>query len=113
LSDTVSSVLDHRREQDAERQQGRERPKQPTPALQFGTRGWASAMGNQAVARIARQPVEELEEAEAETESAVAEAPVDEAEAGMAPEGAEAEVGEEAESEAEMIPDDLPDELPE
>ena len=43
----------------------------------------------------------------------MAEAPVDEAEAGMAPEGAEAEVGEEAESEAEMIPDDLPDELPE
>lgn len=111
MSDTVSSVLDHRRERDAERQQGRERPKQPTPALQFGTRRWASAMGNQAVARIARQPVEELEEAEAE--SAVAEAPVDEAEAGMAPEGAEAEVGEEAESEAEMIPDDLPDELPE
>ncbi len=111
MSDTVSSVLDHRREQDAERQQGRERPKQPTPALQFGTRDWASAVGNQAVARIARQPVEELEEAEAE--SAVAEAPADEAEAGMAPEGAEAEVGEEAESEAEMIPDDLPDELPE
>ena len=107
-------MLDHRREQDAERQQGRERPKQPTPALQFGTRDWASAVGNQAVARIARQPVEELEEAEAETESAVAEAPVDEAEAaGMAPAGAEAEMGEEAESEAEMIPDDLPDELPE
>jgi hypothetical protein len=110
-------VLDHRREQDSERQQGRERPKQQTPALQFGTRGWASAVGNQAVARIARQPVEELEEAE--SESAAAEAPVDEAEAGMAPEGAEAEVGEApevgeaAESEAEMIPDDLPDELPE
>ena len=67
-------------------------------------------MGNQAVARIARQPVDELEAAEAETESAGAE-PDDEA--GMAPEGAEAEVGEEAESEAEMIPDDLPDELPE
>jgi len=106
-------VLDHRREQDAERKQGRVRPKQPTPALQFGTRDWASAVGNQAVARIARQPVDEVEAAEAETESAVAEAPLDAAEAGMAPEGAEAEVGEQAESEGEMIPDDLPDELPE
>jgi hypothetical protein len=86
-------VLDHRRERQAELQQERERPKVPAPALQFGTLGWASAVGNQAVARIARQPVEE------------AEAPGDELEpAAMEPEAGEA---------AEMIPDELPDELPE
>jgi hypothetical protein len=93
-------VLDHRREQDVERQQERARAPQPAPALQFGTLGWASAVGNQAVARIARQPADELEGAEAEAEEPL------EADA------AEAELGEEAESEAEMIPDDLPDELP-
>lgn len=98
-------MLDHRREQDVERRQERERPKAPTPALQFGTLGWASAVGNQAVARIARQPVEETEEVEAEA----AEAPLEGLEAGAL----EPEAGEEAESEAEMIPDDLPDELPE
>ena len=70
MSDTVSSVLDHRRERDAERQQGRERPKQPTPALQFGTRDWASAMGNQAVARLARQAAEEEELLETQSETA-------------------------------------------
>ena len=97
-----SSVLDHRREQETERRQHRERPKEPAPALQFGTLGWASAVGNQAVARIARQPVEEAEELEAE-------APADDLEAGAL----EPEEGEEVESEAETIPDDLPDALPE
>jgi hypothetical protein len=107
-------VLDHRREQDVERQQERARPPQPAPALQFGTLGWASAMGSQAVARIARQPVEELEAPEAEAQEAEApEAAADAeigAEAELAPEGPEAEA---PESEGEMIPDDLPDELPE
>lgn len=109
-------MLDHRREQDVERQQERARPPQPAPPLQFGTLGWASAMGSQAVARIARQPVEELEAPEAEAEPA-ADAEIG-AEAEIAPEGGEAEAAEgseaeAAESEGEMIPDDLPDELPE
>ena len=67
-------MLDRRREQDVERHEERARPQQPAPALQFGTLGWASAMGNQAVARLAREPAEEEVPAEAEAEEAPPEA---------------------------------------
>ena len=61
------------RERDAERQT---RPPEPAPPVhaRSGALDWASAMGNQAVARLARQAVEpeeaEVAEAEAETEEA-------------------------------------------
>ena len=62
-------MLDRRREQEAE--PGAERARRPEPAapLQFRTPAWASAMGNQAVARLARQAAEE-EGLETESETA-------------------------------------------
>ena len=57
------------RERDAERQT---RPPEPAPpeAMRSGALDWASAMGNQAVARLSRQAVlhdeSEVEESEAE-----------------------------------------------
>ncbi len=63
-------MLDRRREQEAE--PGAERARRPEPAapLRFRTPAWASAMGNQAVARLAR---EAAEEEALETESEIAE----------------------------------------
>jgi hypothetical protein len=49
------------------------RPPEPAPAApeRAGSLDWASAIGNQAVARLARQAMEpEVEEAEAEAEEA-------------------------------------------
>ena len=47
------------------------RPPEPEPApLAPGSMDWASALGNQAVARLARQAAPEVEEAEAEEEVA-------------------------------------------
>ena len=59
------------RERDAERQARPPEPAPPAP-VRSGALDWASAMGNQAVARLARQAVEpeETEVAEAETEEA-------------------------------------------
>ena len=59
------------RERDAERQARPPEPAPPEPA-RSGALDWASAMGNQAVARLARQAAEpeETEVAEAETEEA-------------------------------------------
>ena len=107
------SVLDHRREQDVQRQEERARPQQPAPALQFGTLGWASAMGNQAVARIARETAEEEIPAEAEAAAAEAMPPELLEEPGAEPAGAEpaAAAGPEVER-AQGIPEDLPEELP-
>ncbi len=63
-------MLDRTREQEAE--PGAERARRPEPAapLQFRTPAWASAMGNQAVARLARQAAEEEELLETESETA-------------------------------------------
>ena len=89
-------MLDRRRESEYERDEQRARPQEPAPPLQLGTLGWASAVGNQAVARLARQTAEE-------------EAPEAEAEAAPGPEtmeeGPEAEGDE---SEAEELPYELP-----
>ena len=62
------------RERDAERQARPPEPAPPAP-VRSGALDWASAMGNQAVARLARQAAEpeaaeETEVAEAETEEA-------------------------------------------
>ena len=59
------------RERDAERQARPPEPAPPEP-VRSGALDWASAMGNQAVARLARQAAEpeETELAEAETEEA-------------------------------------------
>jgi hypothetical protein len=88
-------VLERRRESEYERDDRRARPPEPAPPLRVGTLGWASAVGNQAVARLARQTAEQ-------------EAP--EAEAGMEP--APEEEGPEGEGE-EPAAEELPDELPE
>ena len=65
-------MLERSRDPEAERGAKRARRPEPAPPLQFGTLGWASAMGNQAVARLARQSAEppELEEEVEETEEA-------------------------------------------
>jgi hypothetical protein len=100
-----SHVLDRRRDPEAERGEHRARPATPAPPLQFGTLGWASAVGNQAVARAARaglaREVAEEEPTELDT----------------TPEG---DVGAEAPPEMEAEPEsegpaleDLPEELPE
>jgi len=59
------------RERDPERQARPPEPAPPEP-VRSGALDWASAMGNQAVARLARQAAEpeETEVAEAETEEA-------------------------------------------
>jgi hypothetical protein len=70
-------VLDRKRDPEVERSgEERARPATPAPPLTVGTLGWASAVGNQAVARaaasratVAREEAE-LEEPEAETEEA-------------------------------------------
>jgi hypothetical protein len=70
-------VLDRKRDPEVERSgEERARPATPAPPLTVGTRGWASAVGNQAVARaaasrttVAREEAE-LEEPEAEAEEA-------------------------------------------
>jgi hypothetical protein len=72
-------VLDRRREQEDERSEARAPTPAPAPPLRFGTLPWASAVGNQAVARLARQsageelPVEAVVDAEltSEPEAAV------------------------------------------
>jgi hypothetical protein len=84
LTDTVSAVLDRRRDPEVERS-GEERARPaPAPPLTAGTLGWASAVGNQAVARAAAaramvaRDADELETEEPESE---AEAPEEETEA--------------------------------
>ncbi len=97
-----------------ERGEERARPAAPAPPLQAGTLGWASAVGNQAVARaaasrtsVAREVAEEeAPEAEAEAEAGAEAEP----EVGAEAEGPEAE-GAEAEG-AEGL-GELPEELPE
>jgi hypothetical protein len=92
-------VLDRKRDPEVERSgEERARPATPAPPLTVGTLGWASAVGNQAVARaaaartsVAREEAE-LEEPEAETEEAPPELAAE-------PEGPAAE--------------ELPEELPE
>ena len=64
-------MLDRRREQESEPGAERARRPEPAAALQFRTPAWASAMGNQAVARLARQAAEE--DALLEPESEIAE----------------------------------------
>src|SRR5215210_4702721 len=74
-------------------------PPAPTPAVSPGSLAWASAVGNQAVARlastqsVAREPAEEEEEAEEEVEAPAPE------EAGA---GAAAPAGSEPPGEAEV-----------
>jgi hypothetical protein len=73
-------VLDRKRDPEVERSgEERARPATPAPPLTVGTLGWASAVGNQAVARaaasrstLAREDAE-LEAPEAETEEGAAE----------------------------------------
>ena len=92
-------MLDRRRESEYERDEQRARPPEPAPPLQVGTLGWASAVGNQAVARLARQTTEQ-------------EPPEDEAEAGAGVEPGVEDERPEAEGEAPAA-EELPDELPE
>ena len=82
-------MLDRRREQDVERERA-PRPPEPVPALQVGSLGWASAVGNQAVARLARATAEQ------EPPAVVEDAP-----------------GMELEDEDVPALEDLPEELPE
>jgi hypothetical protein len=98
-------VLDRKRDPKVERGEERARTPAPAPPLQVGTLGWASAVGNQAVARAARAGVarEVAEEEPAELDAAP------EADA-----GAEAAPELEAQPEAEgPALEDLPEELPE
>jgi hypothetical protein len=64
-------VVDRERDPEVQRGEERARPAAPAPPLQVGTRDWASAVGNQAVARaassratLAREEEEEAPEAE-------------------------------------------------
>jgi hypothetical protein len=100
LTDTVSAVLDRRRDPDVERSgEERARPAStPAPPLTAGTLGWASAVGNQAVARAAAaraSVAREADELESEEPESEAEAP-----------------GEEMEAEGPAV-EELPEELPE
>src|SRR4051795_6609430 len=65
------AVVDRERDPEVQRGEERARPAAPAPPLQVRTRDWASAMGNQAVARaassratLAREEEEEAPEAE-------------------------------------------------
>jgi hypothetical protein len=89
-------VLDRKRDPEVERGEDKARPAAPAPPLQVGTPAWASAVGNQAVARAAASRASIARE-EAEEE---------------APE-AEAEAGPEAEEEELPAAEELPEELPE
>jgi|SRR3954471_16134903 hypothetical protein len=92
------AVLDRKRDPEAERGEEQARPAVPAPPLQPGTLGWASAVGNQAVARVAASRAALAREEVAEEE---------------APE-AEAQAGGEMEEEGEApAPEELPEELPE
>ena len=96
-TDTVLAVLDRRRDPEVERS-GEERARPaatPAQPLTVGTLGWASAVGNQAVARAAASRAAVAREAdELEAEEAESEAP--------------------AETEAEgPAVEELPEELPE
>jgi hypothetical protein len=95
-----SAVLDRKRDPEVERGEEQARPAAPAPPLQVGTLDWASAVGNQAVARAAASRATLAREEVAEEE-----APEAEAEAG-------GEMEEEGESEA-PAPEELPEELPE
>ena len=93
-----SPVLDRKRDPEVERGEEKARTAAPAPPLQVGTRDWASAVGNQAVARAAASRATLAREEVAEEE---------------APE-AEAEAGGEMEEEGEApAPEELPEELPE
>lgn len=63
-------MLDRRRENETEHDERRPRQPEPAPPLQVGTPQWASAVGNQAVARLARQTAEE-EQPEAEPDESM------------------------------------------
>ena len=77
-------MLDRSHETEAERGATRARPPEPAPPLQFGTLGWASAMGNSAVARIARQSVDAPPELALEEDAGAMLEPEDGAEPGLA-----------------------------
>jgi hypothetical protein len=86
-------VLDRKRDPEVERGEEKARPAAPAPPVQVGTLGWASAVGNQAVARAAAsRATVAREEAEEEVPEVEEEAP---------------------EAEAEPVPEELPEELPE
>ena len=88
-----SAVLDRKRDPEVERGEEKARPAAPAPPVQVGTLGWASAVGNQAVARAAAsRATVAREEAEEEVPEVEEEAP---------------------EAEAEPVPEELPEELPE
>ena len=86
-------MLDRKRDPEVERGEEKARPAAPAPPVQVGTLGWASAVGNQAVARAAAsRATVAREEAEEEVPEVEEEAP---------------------EAEAEPVPEELPEELPE
>lgn len=85
----MCAVLDRKRDPEVERGEEKARPAAPAPPLQVGTLDWASAVGNQAVARAAASR------------------------ATVAREEAEEEAPEEEETEADVTPEELPEELPE
>jgi hypothetical protein len=100
LTGTVLAVLDRKRDPEVERSgEERARPATPAPPLTVGTLGWASAVGNQAVARAAAsRTAVAREEAEPELEGEESEA--------------EAEAPGETEAEGPAA-EELPEELPE
>jgi hypothetical protein len=65
-----SHVLDRQREQESDHGAKRDRAPAPPAPPQFGTLAWASAVGNQAVARLARQAAAEAPPAEEAAEEA-------------------------------------------
>jgi hypothetical protein len=91
----------------------RQRSAEPAPPPRFGTPEWASAVGNAAVARLARARLEqEPAEAAGAAASAVADLPPEEPEPAVAPGAAEAEAGAEALG-ADLAAEELPEQLPE
>jgi hypothetical protein len=106
-------VLQRSRQPEEAREDERARRAAPAPALRFGSREWASAMGSAAVARIARQAT--AEEAVEEPPVAESEAPAPEPEAEAdAAEAPPDDVAAEAQPEAAAALDALPeDQLPE
>jgi hypothetical protein len=98
LTGTVLAVLDRWRDPEVERSgEERARPATSAPPLTVGTLGWASAVGNQAVARAAASRAGVArEEAAPELET----------------EEPEAEAAEETEAEGSAA-EELPEELPE
>src|SRR3954452_13632971 len=90
------AVLDRKRDPEAERDEAQARRAAPAPPLQAGTLGWASAVGNQAVARAAASRATLAREEGAEEEAPEAEPAGEMEEEGEAP-----------------APEELPEDLPE